>query len=190
MGGFTQDILIPGYSGNKTRVQPVSDTELSSSMAGRSRAVLLPIEFVTLLNIYYRSRLYATESRDSMSYPYDPLHILLYREFRLFPVRSPLLRESLRFLFLWLLRCFTSPGVHRACAQYAGFACMGCPIRRSPDQRLLNGSPRLIAVTPRPSSLLCVKASSIRPFVPLHFGDAAPFSRTACTVIDAMITPT
>ena len=31
--------------------------------------------------------------------------------FGLFPFRSPLLRESLRFLFLWLLRCFTSPGI-------------------------------------------------------------------------------
>ncbi len=29
--------------------------------------------------------------------------------FRLFPLRSPLLRESLRFLFLGVLRCFTSP---------------------------------------------------------------------------------
>src|SRR5438874_6075989 len=30
--------------------------------------------------------------------------------FRLFRFRSPLLTESLRFLFLRLLRCFTSPG--------------------------------------------------------------------------------
>jgi hypothetical protein len=30
--------------------------------------------------------------------------------FRLLRVRSPLLAESLRFLFLWLLRCFSSPG--------------------------------------------------------------------------------
>ena len=30
--------------------------------------------------------------------------------FRLFRVRSPLLAESLRFLFLRLLRCFSSPG--------------------------------------------------------------------------------
>ena len=33
-----------------------------------------------------------------------------YQGFRLFPFRSPLLRESLRFLFLRLLRCFSSPG--------------------------------------------------------------------------------
>ena len=31
--------------------------------------------------------------------------------FRLFPFRSPLHRESLRFLFLCLLRCFSSAGV-------------------------------------------------------------------------------
>ena len=32
-----------------------------------------------------------------------------YPRFRLFRFRSPLLTESLRFLFLGLLRCFTSP---------------------------------------------------------------------------------
>ncbi len=31
--------------------------------------------------------------------------------FRLFRFRSPLLSESHRFLFLGLLRCFTSPGI-------------------------------------------------------------------------------
>ena len=61
------------------------------------------------------------------------------------------------FLFLRLLRCFTSAGVApyalagRAIPFLAG---LGFPIRKSPDQRLLDTSPRLIAVTPRPSSLL------------------------------------
>ena len=31
--------------------------------------------------------------------------------FGLFRFRSPLLTESILFLFLWLLRCFTSPGI-------------------------------------------------------------------------------
>jgi hypothetical protein len=59
--------------------------------------------------------------------------------FGLFRFRSPLLTESILFLFLRLLRCFTSPG----------FACFslfdsgkddgalppsGYPIRKSPDQ--------------------------------------------------------
>lgn len=36
--------------------------------------------------------------------------VLTPHGFRLLPFRSPLLGESLRFLFLGLLRCFTSPG--------------------------------------------------------------------------------
>ncbi len=62
MGGFTQDILIPGYSGNNAGVPTVSDTELSSSLAGRSRAILLPQEFVTPENINYRSQWNALDS--------------------------------------------------------------------------------------------------------------------------------
>ena len=44
------------------------------------------------------------------------------------------------------------------------FSRRGCPIRKSPDRRLLHTSPKLIAATSRPSSLLCVKASTIRPY--------------------------
>ena len=62
--------------------------------------------------------------------------------FRLFRFRSPLLTESLRFLFLRLLRCFTSAGVahtglyiHPA---VTGFEAQpGFPIRKSTDQRVL-----------------------------------------------------
>ena len=107
--------------------------------------------------------------------------------FRLFRFRSPLLTESLRFLFLWLLRCFTSPGTPprsarkfrhidisifrylRAKHGSPWFARRGCPIRSSPDQSPLDGSPKLIAVTPRPSSPLNVKASSIRPCLMSNF---------------------
>ncbi len=38
---------------------------------------------------------------------------------------------------------------------------MGSPIRRSPDQRLLGTSPKLIATMLRPSSLIEAKASTI-----------------------------
>ena len=88
--------------------------------------------------------------------------------FRLFPVRSPLLRESYvyhrypepignsviynfdYFLFLWVLRCFTSPGSLRYAYKFsAGSPTFdgqrGSPIRTSPDQRLLATSPKLIA---------------------------------------------
>ena len=46
------------------------------------------------------------------SVPYTVLNPYPYRygRFGLFRFRSPLLTESLRFLFLRVLRCFTSPG--------------------------------------------------------------------------------
>ena len=71
------------------------------------------------------------------------------------------------FLFLRLLRCFTSAGTPSPSLKLGRIACFkGRPryrIRTSPDQRLLDASPGLIAVTPRPSSALCVRASIISP---------------------------
>ena len=62
--------------------------------------------------------------------------------FGLFPVRSPLLGES--FLFLWVLRCFSSPGslplVYIFNQGYCWFATVGFPIRKSSDQRLYTAS--------------------------------------------------
>ena len=69
--------------------------------------------------------------------------------FRLLPVRSPLLGEF--FLFLWVLRCFSSPGallaVYRFNYGYRWFAAVGFPIRISPDITPVHGSPRLFAVS-------------------------------------------
>ena len=72
------------------------------------------------------------------------------RRFRLFPVRSPLLRESRLVSFPPGTKMFQFPGFAsaRLWIQHAddrGLPRPGCPIRRSPDQRLLAGSPRLIA---------------------------------------------
>ena len=62
--------------------------------------------------------------------------------FGLLPVRSPLLGKS--FLFLRVLRCFSSPGylqlVYVFNQRYCGFAAVGFPIRKSPDQRLFTAS--------------------------------------------------
>ena len=70
--------------------------------------------------------------------------------FRLFRFRSPLLTESLRFLFLGLLRCFTSPRIasldYEFIQRFLALDQVGCPIRRSAGQSLLNGSPQLIAI--------------------------------------------
>jgi hypothetical protein len=40
-------------------------------------------------------------------------------KFGLFPFRSPLLGEYLRFLFLGVLRCFTSPGIASATYEFS-----------------------------------------------------------------------
>ena len=69
--------------------------------------------------------------------------------FGLFPVRSPLLRES--FLFLWVLRCFSSPGSHLKAYVFSH----EMPLVRSggfPHSEILgstpvHGFPRLIAVS-------------------------------------------
>ena len=64
---------------------------------------------------YHRLRLnfpdHSTHCLRATSWSYNPVCALLHMRFGLFPVRSPLLGESLvYFLFLWVLRCFSSPG--------------------------------------------------------------------------------
>ena len=77
--------------------------------------------------------------------------------FGLFRFRSPLLTESILFLFLRLLRCFTSPGIAclfltspagipgRASEKNDGVLTPpGYPIRKSPDQSVL-AAPRSLS---------------------------------------------
>ena len=73
--------------------------------------------------------------------------------FGLFRFRSPLLTESILFLFLRLLRCFTSPGIAclflpslcRASEKNDGLLKpSGYPIRKSPDQSVL-AAPRSLS---------------------------------------------
>lgn len=77
--------------------------------------------------------------------------------FGLFRFRSPLLTESILFLFLRLLRCFTSPGIAclfltspagipgRASEKNDGVLTpSGYPIRKSPDQSVL-AAPRSLS---------------------------------------------
>ena len=90
------------YLGIYTRTSCIfSLTGLSPSLAVLSRTLLLSYTTFTLRTAFLRH-----------IYPATPITqrtqaITCYR-FRLFPFRSPLLRESLRFLFLALLRCFSS----------------------------------------------------------------------------------
>ena len=121
--------------------------------------------------------------------PYDPRHSLRSSGFGLFPVRSPLLRESLRFLFLWLLRCFTSPGWHplaRICRVHLhGFPHSDIP-GSQPAQRLPE------AFRSHATSFIAIMCLGIlrTPLISTVSVRAAALNtvKTACTVIDALIT--
>ena len=130
MDKFTPDILILGYSGNNTEVRLVSRTGLSPAMVGCSKAVLLPHEFLTsyeILTLHMMLSRYDTGLRKvKISSVLSLLPFLLYnclfrKKFRLCPVRSPLLRVSILFLFLWVLRCFTSPSLLPTCVESSWF---------------------------------------------------------------------
>ena len=101
--------------GNQTRWIWISRTGLSPSLVSHSRLFCYP-----------------PPSR--MLVPQHPT-----RGFRLFRFRSPLLTESLRFLFLRVLRCFSSPSSPPPIESGDPSACTlgGLPIRKSPDYRLL-----------------------------------------------------
>ena len=70
---------------------------------------------------------------------YNPRRASPHAGFGLLPGRSPLLGESLDyFLFLRVLRCFSSPGwPFRTRRKCPSFRRAGCPIRKSADQRSL-----------------------------------------------------
>src|SRR5450432_984579 len=59
------------------------------------------------------------------------------------------LRNQCLFLFLWLLRCFSSPGslltTYEFSGRYPEFIGMSFLIQKSPDQRLFTSFPELIA---------------------------------------------
>ena len=78
------------------------------------------------------------------AWSYNPCEALPQRRFGLFPVRSPLLGESLNyFLFLRVLRCFSSPRWPLSLDRCRAFSTTGCPIRKSRGQRIFAPNPCL-----------------------------------------------
>ena len=72
--------------------------------------------------------------------PYNPP---IKSGFGLFPFRSQLLREYGLYLFLDLLRCFSSvSSLHTVYKFNSGYPTsgVGCPIRKSPDKSLLTAT--------------------------------------------------
>ena len=122
----------------------LSPTRLSLPMARLSSRLRLTISFLT-----------PWLSRSSPVSPHYT-HItkaashMLYR-FRLIRFRSPLLTESLRFLFLGLLRCFSSPAYLRIPMDsvYGDTAqpVPGSPIRAPPDHRMFAPTRRVSSLT-------------------------------------------
>ena len=122
----------------------ISLTGLSPAVAGLSRPVQLSVTFVTppgfcrvprvVPRPRYRNDCSLTRSR-----------------FGLVPFRSPLLRKSLCFLFLEVLRCFSSlrwpPTPMYSVSADGASSPPGFPIRTSSDQSSLSSSPRLIAAS-------------------------------------------
>ena len=78
-----------------------------------------------------------------------PEHSSKYiKTFGLIRVRSPLLTESLRFLFLRVLRCFSSPGLlPDVKSGWHVFNMPGCPIRTSRDQFVCANPPSFSQLT-------------------------------------------
>src|SRR3990167_2182596 len=97
MDKFTPDILILGYSGNKTEVRMFSLTGLSPSLVGRSRAVLLTFGFVTSFKSLTSSSMEDSDVKNSSVsslLPHPSNNCLLEKWFRL----SPLFHRFLKTL--------------------------------------------------------------------------------------------
>lgn len=129
--GFRRDFTCPAVLRIHFRGNEVSTTGLLPSMTGLSRPLRLLHSFLTLYKVSYNPKRQASW-------------------FGLFPVRSPLLRESM-FLSLPLgTKMFQFPrsAFHLLWIQRMDtvrLRTVGFPIRKSPDQCLLT-APRSISV--------------------------------------------
>jgi hypothetical protein len=111
-----------------------------------------PFQSIRLKLSFVTPRLLRAGVRSSPMTPHTQrARAMTCMRFRLFPVRSPLLRES-RLLSLPLgtemvhFPRFASTPYGFRCG-YLEFIEMGFPIRKSPDQSLFSGSPELIAAS-------------------------------------------
>ena len=100
-------------------------------MVNRSRLFLYKLVFL-LIGISAS----ACKSRNTT---YATSHTITHMWFRLFRFRSPLLSESHRFLFLRLIRCFSSPAY--PCVAVLYLSITGFPIRKSGGQRICAPNP-------------------------------------------------
>ena len=107
---------------------------------------------------------HSTHHQCTTSWSYYPADALLQQRFGLFPVRSPLLRESLvYFLFLQVLRCFSSlRSPHCHCSDNSPSDCWVVPFGNPRIKGHLH-LPEAYRSLSRPSSPPRAKASTRRP---------------------------
>ena len=115
----------PRYSGTRFESSSFSSTCLSHSMEPLSRGLRLTTGLVTLL-------------LRALQPPLDPK---VNRVWAMSDFARHYSRNHYCFLFLWVLRWFTSPGSlvpdYGFIGPLYGFTVQGFPIRKSPDQSLL-----------------------------------------------------
>ena len=156
-GGFPQAIRVSRYSRAEKR-------KTSSFRLRGHHPLWLPLSSGIRLTAHLVTLLPASSAGKFPSY--DCISSLRTKHSGLFRVRSPLLTESQLFTFPPGTEMFYFPGcAPQLTSGSPWFTRRGFPIRTSPDQRLLGTSPKRIAATPRPSSLLPTKASTIRPYL-------------------------
>lgn len=115
-------------------------TGLSPSVVSLSRTIQLRPCLVTLPSDRTPKRQPPATSR------VQGVRALAHTRFRLFPFRSPLLRKSITFSFPEGTEMFQFPSfAPRFASGKPEFIGLGFPIRKSPVQCLLDGSPGLIA---------------------------------------------
>ena len=131
---------VPLYLGTYSPLFTISLTGLSPSLVRLSSRVQLSIE------VGFIAR---------PATPTDPK----IDWFGLFPLRSPLLGESLLISLPEGTEMFHFPS-YAPLARSQAQRLVGFPIQKLPGRSLLDGSPTLIAVMPRLSSPLDAKASS------------------------------
>lgn len=130
---------VPPYSGTCSQPTNISSKGLSPSMAELSSSLQL------------------CSSVHFIAGPTTPAEQV--DRFGLFPVRSPLLRESRLMSFPRGTKMFQLPRF-ALLAEYQP-KLVGFPIQEFPDRSLVSGSPKLIAAILRLSSPLNAKASSV-----------------------------
>jgi hypothetical protein len=131
---FPQGSSCPVVLTYQPRASIVSSTGLSPSLATRSSSVRLPCWFLTRCHDWHHDRLAVQPPRDIGCQATQSL------KFGLFPVRSPLLGESISFPHPTLdVSVRVVPFLTSMNSTWDAIPCRmaGCPIRRSPDQCLL-----------------------------------------------------